>query len=76
MLEYNVDFLFASRHDRYRVALATGATCDTADKVLSSIELPGCFDEIVSGYGVPCHKPAPDVYLLPSWAGASRMPRH
>jgi hypothetical protein len=39
MLEYNVDFLFASRHNRYRVALATGATCDTADKGLSSIEL-------------------------------------
>jgi len=64
MLEYNVDFLFASRHNRYRVAVATGATCDTADKVLASIELGGCFDEIVSGYEVPCNKPAPDVYLL------------
>src|SRR5450756_2232470 len=47
-----------------QVAVATGATCDTADKVLASIELGGCFDEIVSGYEVPCNKPAPDVYLL------------
>ena len=64
MLECNVDFLLASRHNRCRVAPATGAPCDTADKVLASIELGDCFDEIVSGYEVPCNKPAPDVYLL------------
>jgi beta-phosphoglucomutase len=46
------------------VALATGAPCDTADKVLSSIGMAGSFDRIVSGYDVARNKPAPDIYLL------------
>jgi beta-phosphoglucomutase len=60
----NVDFLFASRAQGYPVALATGATCETAAKVLASIDLTDCFDEIVSGYEVPRNKPAPDIYVL------------
>jgi beta-phosphoglucomutase-like phosphatase (HAD superfamily) len=59
-----VDFLFASRDAGYLVALATGATCETASKVLTSIDLADCFDAIISGYDVPHNKPAPDIYLL------------
>jgi beta-phosphoglucomutase-like phosphatase (HAD superfamily) len=59
-----VEFLFSARDAGYPVALATGATCDTASKVLASIDLADCFDAIVSGYDVPHNKPAPDIYLL------------
>lgn len=61
---YNVDFLFSARDNGYRVALATGATCATAAKVLDSIGLSDCFDAVVSGYDVARNKPAPDIYLL------------
>ena len=60
----NVEFLFASRDAGLRTAVATGATCATALKVLSAIGLADCFDAIVSGYDVPHNKPAPDIYLL------------
>ena len=64
-----VDFLFSSRDAGYPVALATGATCETASKVLASIDLADCFDAIVSGYDVAHNKPAPDIYLM----AASRL---
>ena len=63
-IRHTVDFLFSARDQGYRIGLATGATCETASKVLASIELADCFDAIISGYDVPHNKPAPDIYLL------------
>ena len=62
-MRHATELLFSSRDLGYCIALATGATCETAEKVLAAIDLADCFDAIVSGHEVPHNKPAADIYL-------------